>query len=235
MIATLQDDGSAALSPAAAADATLVRRFNAGDESAFVEIADRYRQRMHAIALRYLRNHSDAEEIAQDTLIRAHRGLSRFRGDSSLSTWMHRITFNLSQNRLRRNYSHRLHVTRSFDCPADDGGTAVLSDMVASDLPDPRRAADSREFSAIVAACVERLGTRQRDILMMRMVLSRSYSEIARELGVNIGTVKSRICRARESLRTHLAHSCPGFQPGAPVREWFSPARAGGLVAVASA
>ncbi len=247
MIATTQEDGaSAGLPPPAAAraagaraasavDAALVRRFTAGDDAAFVEIAARYRHKMHALALRYLRNHADAEEIAQDTLIRAHRGLARFRGDSSLSTWLHRIAFNLSQNRLRRNHGHRLHLTHSFDCPPAGGGTATLSDLVASDLPDPQRVAASREFSAIIAACMDRLGSQQRDILVMRTVLSRPYAEIARELGVNIGTVKSRICRARENLRGLLGRSCPGLSAGAPLREWFAPARSGGRVAVASA
>src|SRR5690606_6066136 len=74
----------------AAYDAELVRRFNAGDESAFVEIMTRYREKIFSVALALLRNRADAEEIAQDTFIRAHRGLARFRGDSSLATWLHR-------------------------------------------------------------------------------------------------------------------------------------------------
>src|ERR1700722_12628111 len=69
-------------------DAELVRRFNAGDDSAFVEIVMRYRGKMFAIALSHLRNHADAEEIAQDTFIRAHRSLARCRADSSLATWL---------------------------------------------------------------------------------------------------------------------------------------------------
>ncbi len=76
-------------------DVELVRRFNAGDEAAFVEIITRYREKMYAVALSVLRNPADAEEIAQDTFIRAHRGLARFRGDAALSTWLHRIALNL--------------------------------------------------------------------------------------------------------------------------------------------
>jgi len=74
-------------------DAELVRRFNAGDEDAFVEIVNRYRGKIFSIALCHLRNHADAEEIAQDTFIRAHRGLARFRGDSSLATWLHPVSY----------------------------------------------------------------------------------------------------------------------------------------------
>src|SRR5512133_607976 len=88
-------------------DAELVRRFNAGDEAAFVEIMNRYREKIFSVALALLRNRADAEEIAQDTFIRAHRGLSRFRGDSSLATWLHRIAVNLARNRYWYFFRHR--------------------------------------------------------------------------------------------------------------------------------
>src|SRR5271169_363091 len=91
--------GSATISGQEAAhDAGLVRRFNAGDGNAFAEIMTRHRGRIFSIALGHLRNRSDAEEITQDTFVRAHRGLARFRGDSSLGTWLHTIAFNLSCN-----------------------------------------------------------------------------------------------------------------------------------------
>ncbi|HZP61121.1 MAG TPA: sigma factor, partial [Opitutaceae bacterium] len=75
----------------AAYDAGLVKRFNEGDESAFVEMMQRYRGKIYGLTLSMLRNAADAEEITQDTFIRAHRGLANFRGDSSLSTWLYRI------------------------------------------------------------------------------------------------------------------------------------------------
>src|SRR5215217_2635693 len=78
----------------AALDAELVRRFNSGDDSAFIEIMERYQRKIFTIVLGLLRNRADAEEITQDTFIRAHRGLGRFRGDSSLATWLHRIAVN---------------------------------------------------------------------------------------------------------------------------------------------
>src|SRR3954469_16901593 len=75
-------------------DAGLVLRFNAGDESAFLEIAKKYRTRMFNVAFGVLKNGADAEEVVQDTFIRAHRALAKFRGDSSLVTWLHCITLN---------------------------------------------------------------------------------------------------------------------------------------------
>jgi RNA polymerase sigma-70 factor (ECF subfamily) len=216
-------------------DAELVRHFKSGDEGAFTEIVARYRNRMLAVALRHLRNHADAEEIAQDTFIRAHRGLARFRGESSLSTWLHRIAFNLSRNRHKHNFSRRRHVTYSFDCAllGDDRGT--FSDLVASDAPTPERAATSREFSELVIVCMEKLGTLQRQVLEMRNGQSQSYEDIARTLGISIGTVKSRIGRGRESLRALLAESYPDLQPNASLFEWFEPMRAAGRVAIAFA
>src|SRR5438105_3726280 len=97
-------------------DAELVRRFNAGDEDAFVEIMTRYREKIFSVALALLRNRADAEEIAQDTFIRAHRGLARFRGDSSLATWLHRIAVNLARNRYWYFFRRRRHATLSLDC-----------------------------------------------------------------------------------------------------------------------
>src|SRR5581483_7928815 len=101
-------------------DAALVQRFHAGDETAFVEIVTRYRAKMFSVAFSRLRNRADAEEIAQDTFIRAHRGLANFRGDSALATWLYRIALNLSRNRYWYHFRRSRHTTRSFDCAFSD-------------------------------------------------------------------------------------------------------------------
>src|ERR1041384_2909076 len=96
-------------------DAVLVHRFKGGDEAAFAEIIRRHQPRMLSIALRRLHNHADAEEIAQATFIRAHRALAAFRGESSLSTWLHRIAVNLALNRYGYFFRRGRHMGRSFD------------------------------------------------------------------------------------------------------------------------
>jgi RNA polymerase sigma factor (sigma-70 family) len=88
-----------------------VRHFNAGDEDTFVEIMTRHHGRVFSIALFHLRNCADAEEITQDTFIRAHRGLARFRCESSLGTWLHRIVSNLSRNRHKYYSCRRRHAS----------------------------------------------------------------------------------------------------------------------------
>lgn len=209
-------------------DAALVRRFTGGDESAFVEIITRYRERMFFVAFSMLRNRADAEEIAQDTFIRAHRGLAGFRGDSALATWLHRIALNLSRNRYWYNFRRRQHATRPFDSAFSDDNTTTLAGLIASDAPSPVQETAISEFSELVAACTEQLGPSHREILMRRNVLNCSYDEIARTLGISIGTVKSRIARARENLRVLLVNMCPEFAPDSSPSEWFDPVRPAG-------
>lgn len=216
-------------------DAELVRRFNVGDESAFVEIVTRYREKMFSVAFSMLRNRADADEIAQDTFIRAHRGLARFRGDSALATWLHRIALNLSRNRYWYLFRRRQHLTSSFDCAFSDDNQSTLASLVASDAPTPVREAAASEFSELIAICMTRLGAGHREILTKRNILNCSYGEIARAFGISIGTVKSRIARARENLRVQLVKACPEFAPHALPNEWFDPVRPSGSVEVVCA
>jgi len=198
-------------------DAALVLRFNAGDEAAFGEIVARYREKIFVVALRCLRNHADAEEIAQDTFIRAYRGLADFRGDASLSTWIHLIALNLSRNRYWYFFRRHRHETDSLDCATGGEGKSSLADLVASDIADPAREAANREFFAHVTLCMGRLSVRQREILTLRNLLEHSYEEIADILGIGMGTVKSRIARARKDLRRLLAQTYPEFASGHPL------------------
>lgn len=216
-------------------DRELVRRFNAGDESAFLEIMTHYREKLFPIVLSLLRNRSDAEEIVQDTFIRAHRGLAKFRGDSSLATWLHRIAVNLARNRYWYFFRRRRHATLSLDCPLGDDSAATFTELVASADADPARTATTEEFSRLVEDCMDKLDPRHREILTLRNLLHRSYDEIAAALGINVGTVKSRIARARENLRALLAEACPEFSPAAAPADWFEPARTTGRLALAVA
>jgi RNA polymerase sigma-70 factor (ECF subfamily) len=216
-------------------DVTLVRRFNAGDESAFVEIITRYREKMYAVALSVLHNTADAEEIAQDTFIRAHRGLARFRGDSALATWLHRIALNLSRNRYWYFFRRSRHTTRSLDCAFSDTNTATLASLIACESPSPVQEAATSEFSDLVATCMTRLGPGHREILTRRNVLNLSYEEIAASFGISIGTVKSRIARARVNLRAQLSKACPEFTPETTPSEWFAASRPNGQLETACA
>jgi RNA polymerase sigma-70 factor (ECF subfamily) len=214
----------------ASLDIGLVHRFNDGDEAAFVEILTHYWEKMFSIAFSVLRNRADAEEVAQDTFVRAHRALGGFRGDASLATWLHRIALNLSRNRYWYLFRRRQHLMQSFDTPVSDDNSATLGSLIASDTPSPVQEAATNEFSELVAECMTRLGAGHQAILAQRYTLNCSYDEISRAFGISIGTVKSRIARARASLRVLLAKACPEFAPDASPGEWFDPNRPSGLL-----
>jgi RNA polymerase sigma-70 factor (ECF subfamily) len=202
-------------------DAELVRRFKTGDEAAFVEIMARHRERITSIAFAMLKNHADADEITQDTFLRAHRGLANFRGDSSLATWLHRIAMNLSRNRYWYFFSRRRHLTISLEHSIGADNQSTFADLVASGAADPAREATTAEFTELVASCMGSLGAKSRKILMLRNTLDHSYGEIANELGVNIGTVKSRIARARKNLRALMSERCHEFSKDTAPTTWF--------------
>jgi RNA polymerase sigma-70 factor (ECF subfamily) len=215
-------------------DADLVRRFNGGDESAFGEIMSRHQSRIFAAAMGLLHNHADAEEITQDTFVRAHRGLALFRGDSSVATWLHRIAVNLARNRYWYFFRRRRHATLSLDAALGEEGDMKFSDLIATAEADPSQGSSINEFVSAVDACMERLEPSHRRILTMRTLLDQSYEEIASALGINVGTVKSRIARARERLRSLLAVECPEFSRDSDPTGWFEPARGAGHASAAA-
>jgi len=209
-------------------DVALVRRYNEGDATAFDEIIARHRVNIQTHVLRFLRNHADAEEITQDTFVRALRGLATFRGDSSLSTWLHRIAFNLARNRYWYFFRRARHLTLSLDCPVGTETTGTFNDLLAAPDADPARKASLNEFMVLIGSCMKKLGVNQREILTLRNLLHQTYDEIAVTLGTNVGTVKSRIARARGSLRELIADACPEFTAGSTPADLFEPVRAGG-------
>lgn len=216
-------------------DAGLVIRHVSGDTDAFPEIVQRHRAKLFSVAYSMLKNRADAEEIAQDVFIRAHRALAKFRGDCSLATWLHRIALNLARNRHWYFFRRRRHATVSLDCPLRDDSAATFVDAVAAEEAGPARAETLREFAALITHCMAQLGAPAREILRLRNSLNRTYDEIAAELGISLGTVKSRIARARQQLRVLLAAACPEFGPDAGPAAWFEPVRPAGGIGLASA
>lgn len=209
----------------AARDAGLITRFNSGDEAAFVEIMDRYHGKIFGLAQNLLRNAADAEEIAQDTFIRAHRGLATFRGDSSLATWLYRIALNLSRNRYWYFFRRRRQDSVSLERPLSEETEGTFSDLIAADTNSPVQATVTQEFTDLISTCMEKLDARHREILTMRNILNLPYDEIARALGINVGTVKSRIARARENLRKLLAELAPEFSEESGPDDFFITSR----------
>ncbi len=189
-----------------ALDKVLVARFKDGDEAAFEEMVSRYWDRIYAMVLQLLRNSQDAEEVTQDAFIRAHRGLENFRGDSSFSTWLYQIATNLARNRYWYWFRRKRDKSVSFDQTVGGDSDTTLAEIFQADIETPQDIAVTNEFQERVSAAMELLNVKHREVLVLRNVKSLSYEEIANELGISIGTVKSRIARARESLRDRLGN-----------------------------
>jgi len=189
-----------------ALDKMLVARFKDGDEAAFEEMVSRYWDRIYSMVLQLLRNSQDAEEVTQDAFIRAHRGLENFRGDSSFSTWLYQIATNLARNRYWYWFRRKRDKSVSFDQTVGGDSDTTLAEIFQADIETPQDIAVTNEFQERVSAAMELLNVKHREVLVLRNVKSLSYEEIANQLGISIGTVKSRIARARESLRDRLGN-----------------------------
>jgi RNA polymerase sigma-70 factor (ECF subfamily) len=187
-----------------ALDRILVDRFRQGDQSAFEQMVSRYWGRIYAMVHQLLRNPEDAEEVTQDTFIRAHRGLVNFRGESAFSTWLYQIATNLARNRYWYWWRRRRDQTVSFDQPIGGDNETTLAEVIPAELETPEDATVTQEFVNRIAECMGKLSPKHREILVLRNVKNLSYEEIAEILQISVGTVKSRIARARESLRAKM-------------------------------
>ena len=182
-------------------DDILIERIKNGDTAAYDHMVARYWDRIFARVLHLLKNQQDAEEVTQDAFIRAHRGLDKFRGDASFSTWLYQIATNLAHNRywywFRRKRSHSI----SIDQPLSEDGDMTLESVMPSDGENPAEAAVTQEFVNRVSQCMDGLNAKHKEVLILRNVKNLSYEEISEKLGISVGTVKSRIARGRDSLR----------------------------------
>ncbi len=185
-------------------DRVLVDRFKNGDAAAFDEMVSRYWDRIYSMVNQLLRNSEDAEEVTQDAFIRAHRGLVNFRGESAFSTWLFQIATNLARNRYWYWWRRKKDKSVSLDAPLRSDSETTLGEVIAAEVETPDDITVNREFVTRIASCMERLGAKHREILILRNVKNQTYEEIAGILGISVGTVKSRIARARESLRAKL-------------------------------
>ena len=175
-------------------EAGLVRAAQAGDEAAFAEIVRQYQRPIYRVAYALTRNASDADDLAQETFVRAYQAIGRFRAGEPLHPWLTRIAVNLTYSLFRR---RRRRPETSIE-PLVEAGRQWASD------DDPaERAAESEQHQRLTAAFAG-LSHEHQVVLTLRVVEDLSYDEIARALGVPPGTVMSRLSRARAELRSRL-------------------------------
>jgi RNA polymerase sigma-70 factor (ECF subfamily) len=176
-------------------EAALLERHRQGDSEAFAELYREFESMVYNLALRMSGNPADAEDIAQETFIRTYRHLKKFKGKSSLKTWVFRIALNCSNSRLKRRGRRQAHHV--------DDGEPELERAVASGRS-PEEKALAMDLSETVRAGLAGLPTHYREAVLLRDFQDLNYSEIAEVLGVQIGTVRSRIARGRELLRQRM-------------------------------
>lgn len=184
----------------------LVERARSGDTDAFSELVTCYERFVYNTACRVLtasnQSIADADDIAQESLIKAWRSLSSFRGDCSFSTWLFRVTVNTARDTIR---SSARHPTVSMTVQDSDDDEPEIWDVpVTSGDELPEEAAERRETIEAVRRAVEQLPEEQRKAVVLRDIHDLPYSEIAEILKVEIGTVKSRINRGRANLKKIL-------------------------------
>ena len=178
----------------------LVRAAGRGDEGAFEELVRTYEKRVYHLALRMCGNAEDAYEVAQEAFLSAWKGMRFFRGDSSFSTWLYRLTSNAAIDFLRR----QRRQGGSDGVSLDDEDTFL---EVADPAPSPHQQAERLELRDALARGLGALSPEHRQVLLLRELQGLTYEEIAAALELDLGTVKSRIARAREKLRKYLVAS----------------------------
>ena len=178
----------------------LVKRAAEGDEGAFEKLVIENENLIYNVALKITGNPDDAEDVAQEAFIKAYRNLGSFRGESRFSGWLYRLCYNAAMDHIRKTRDPNLRSLTN-----DDGSDAELD--VADPAPTPEESAERKETQRIVREAVNQLDNDKREILIMREFSGMSYTAIADALGIEEGTVKSRISRARASLAEILRQS----------------------------
>lgn len=179
-------------------DAMLVERAVAGDQKAFELLVIKYQRRIQRLIGRMVRDVDLVEDIAQETFIRAYRALAQFRGEAQFYTWLYRIAVNTAKKALmdlKRNPTVSENAYKSDD---DDETSRVENELTSSETPDAVLA--SKEIAEIINAAMEALPEELRQAITLREIEGLSYEEISEAMSCPIGTVRSRIFRAREAI-----------------------------------
>ena len=184
-------------------DSEVVHRCKQGDLDGYEELVEKYQKKMLNVAYRMVGNYEDACEIVQDAFVSAYKGIKAFEGKSRFSTWLYTIVVNLSRNRLKQLKTLGRHEGLSMDDPVltDEGSVNV---EIASDDPPVDKRLEQKELQRRVQDCVRALDEEFKEVVVLRDINGFSYNEIQDMLKIPEGTVKSRLSRARETLKDCL-------------------------------
>ena len=180
-------------------DENLVKQTQRGDKAAFNLLVIKYQHRVAKLVSRFVHNHQEAEDVVQEAFIKAYRAIGKFRGESQFYTWLYRIAVNTAKNYL---------VSRSRKPPASDLDAEEAETMSVgarlTDIATPERNMLADEIAGTVRRVIEELPEDLRTALTLREFEGLSYDDIANAMGCPVGTVRSRIFRAREAIDAQL-------------------------------
>jgi RNA polymerase sigma-70 factor (ECF subfamily) len=197
-------------------EAEVIAAILAGDTQLYHELIRPHERSVYRMALSYMKNEADAEDVAQEAFIKAFRNLSIFRGDAKFSTWLISITLNEARNRLRRQSVVRM---QSLDEPPDENGT--ISPALLRDWREiPSEAVEREEVRTLIKRAVESLPEIYRQVFLLRDVEELDANETAQTLSISISNVKVRLHRARMMLQKELAPQLKTTNR-APKRRWL--------------
>jgi RNA polymerase sigma-70 factor, ECF subfamily len=179
-------------------DEKLVRQAQAGDYRAFNALDSKYRARILQLTLRYARNQADAEDLVQDTFLKAYRALLSFRGDASFYSWLHRIAINAAKTAFHVHARDAHHVSI-------EGNSEQLEELAT-----PESLAVTDEILAAIGAAIDDLCEDQRRAIVLREIEGLSYQQVAGAMSCPVGTVRSRVFRAREAIHLRVRDSFDG-------------------------
>jgi len=185
----------------APADPMLVKRAQGGDLEAYDELIRRYQERIYATIYHMTANHEDANDLAQETFIKAYQALKSFKGDSSFFTWVYRIAVNKTINFLkqRKNKTHMSLNDLDFNAEHDPDLVALVSDKT------PRREVNLIELQEKLNDAMQKLSEIHRLVVTLHDVQGLSHEDISKIMGCNTGTVRSRLFYARQQLQAYLS------------------------------
>lgn len=188
-------------------DNALVRRVQEGEKEAYNILVLRYQHKVCEIANRYVNNYVDANDVAQEAFIRAYRAIGNFRGESSFYTWLYRIVSNTAKSYLEQNIKHRYAV--DVDDPDFDNQHDVKGMLTTHDSPDAL--IESEELQKVIDQALNELPDDLKRAIYLREVEGMSYEDIASIMDTPIGTVRSRIFRARQYIEDKMAQFAKGL------------------------
>jgi RNA polymerase sigma-70 factor (ECF subfamily) len=195
----------AAERPISIDDSLLIERSRKGDSAAIERLVLKYQNRIYNVVLRICADPDDAAELTQETFVKIIENLGKFEGRSSFYTWAFRIAVNLTLNYRQKNKRVAVRSLDSEDGSYDPQAARALKELLSDDRsPDPAAMAQNKEAYEIAVKALRRLDDAQRTVLVLRDIEGMSYARIAEVLGIELGTVRSRLSRARTRLRDIL-------------------------------